>query len=160
MLMHGMYHSNQWAALLKGRQPVVHLYEACSERRVDGIKDQPVALEGFPFDRALPLHGVHANGGAVHEDVPSHLPADASFQGCSPGATAQRRCKLLSLLSCSARPNFPLRPRTLQDIGIQEERLKQQWEPRSDNFSTGRCQWSHEMKARGHLFAMMMCAPL
>ena len=109
MLMHIMYHSRQWFALLKGQQSVVHLYEACPERRVDGVKDQPVALEGFPVDWALPLHGVHANGGAVHEDVPSHLPAADCFQGCGPGAAAQRSCKLLRLLSCSAEPDSPPR---------------------------------------------------
>ena len=84
-------------------ESIVYLYEACSKRRVDGVKDQPVALEGVSTDWALALHGVHANGGAVHEDVPSHLPAADCFQSCGPGVTAQSSRKLCCLFGRPAR---------------------------------------------------------
>ena len=77
----------------------MHLYEASSKRRVDGVKDQLVALQGVSTDWALALHGVHADGGAVHEDVPSHLPAADCFQSCGPGGTAQSSRKLCCLFN-------------------------------------------------------------
>lgn len=41
--------------------------------RVHSIKDQLVGAEGTRADGGVPFRRVHADGGAVHENVPCHL---------------------------------------------------------------------------------------
>ena len=87
----------------------------------------------------------------------------------SPLLTASRVVALAPLPSAAAsfsafsavlQSQIPLHGQcTSQSAGIRERTLRW-WEPRYDDFSTCRCQWYHELKARVHLFAMVMCAPL